>query len=71
MDEARSKHGSAHYHQWNWQCWGRLPGVIAEDGIVEFVKELCLRFGLFDDNTQVSLHVPVRKKKRHVKQFFE
>ncbi len=55
MDEARSKHGSAHYHQWNWQCWDRLPGVIAEEGLVEFVEELCLRFGLFDDNTQVSL----------------
>ncbi len=33
----------------------RLPGVIAEDGIVEFVEELCLRFGLFNDNTQVCL----------------
>ncbi len=34
----------------------RLPSVSAEDVIVEFVEELCLRFGLFDDNTQVRLH---------------
>ncbi len=29
--------------------------MIAEDGIVEFVEELCVRFGLFDDSTQVRL----------------
>ncbi len=55
MDAARSEHGSAHHHPWNWQCWNRLPGVSAEDGIVEFVEEPCLCFGLFDDNTQIRL----------------
>ncbi len=55
MDEARTKHGSAHHPRWNWLCWNSLPGVSAEDGIVEFVEELCLHFGLFDDNTQIRL----------------
>ncbi len=32
-----------------------VPGVTAEDGIVEFVMELCLRFGLYDDGTQIRL----------------
>ncbi len=29
--------------------------VSAEDGIVEFVVEICMHFGSFDDNTQVRL----------------
>ncbi len=55
MDKARSKHGSAHHHRFNWQCWNRLPSVSAEDSTVEFVEELCVRLGLFDDNTQIRL----------------
>ncbi len=55
MDKARSKHGSAHHHRWNWQCWNRLPGVSVADGIVEFVEKLCLRFEHFDDSTQFRL----------------
>ncbi len=42
MDKARSKHGNAHHHRWNWQCWHRLPVVSAEVGIVEFVTNLHL-----------------------------
>ncbi len=52
MDKARSKCGNAHHHRWNWQCCDGMLVVSAEDGIVEFVEELCLHFGLFDDNTQ-------------------
>ncbi len=37
----------------NWLYWGRLS--VMEDGIEEFVDELGLRFGLFDDNTQIRL----------------
>ncbi len=55
MDKSKSKYGSAHRHRWNWQCWNKLPGVSAEGGIVDFVEELCLRFGLFDDSTQIRL----------------
>ncbi len=55
MDKAKSKHGSAHRHRWNWQCWNKLPGVSAEGGIVEFVMDLSLRFGLFVDSTQIRL----------------
>ncbi len=55
MDKARSKYGNDHHIRWNWQCWDGLPIVSAEDGIVEFVEELSLRFGLFDDNTQICL----------------
>ncbi len=36
--------------------WVGLPVVRAEDGIVEFIEKLSLRFGLFDDNTQLCLH---------------
>ncbi len=53
MGKARSKHGSAHHHR--WQCWNKLAGVSVEDGIVEFVEEHCLRFGLFNDNIHIRL----------------
>ncbi len=53
MDEARSKYVIAHHHRWNWQSWNTLPGVGAEHGVVQLVEELCLRFGLIDDNTQI------------------
>ncbi len=49
MGKARSKPRSAHHHRWNWQCWNGSPIVRVENGIVEFVEELCRRFGLFDD----------------------
>ncbi len=55
MDKARSKFGNAHHHRWNWQCCDGMLVVSAEDGIVEFVEELCLRFRLFDDSIQVPL----------------
>ncbi len=55
MDKARSNYGNAHQHRWNWQCWDSLPVVSAEDGIVEFVVEICMHFGSFDNNTQVRL----------------
>ncbi len=55
MDEATSKYRNAHLHRWNWQCWDRLPVVSAEDAINEFVEEPNLRFGLFDDNTEIRL----------------
>ncbi len=53
MDEARSKYVIAHHHRWNWQSWNTLPGV------VELVEELCLRFGLIDDNTQIRLRIRI------------
>ncbi len=37
----------------HWLYWGKLS--VVEDGIEEFVDELSLRFGLFDDNTQIRL----------------
>ncbi len=37
----------------HWVYWGRLS--LVEDGVEEFVDELSLRFGLFDDNTQIRL----------------
>ncbi len=37
----------------HWVYWGRLS--VVEDGIEKFVDELGLRFGLFDDNTQIRI----------------
>ncbi len=32
-----------------------MPVVSAEDGIVEFIEELCLHIGLFHDDTTIRL----------------
>ncbi len=53
--EARNKYGNAHHRRWNWQCWDRSSVVSAEGDIVEFVEELILCYGLFNDNTRTSL----------------
>ncbi len=55
MEEVRRKHRNAHNHLCNWQCWDRLPVVRVEDGILEFVEEFSLRFGLLKSNTQIRL----------------
>ncbi len=45
MDKARSKPIITNGISSAW-----LLGVNAEDGIEEFVEELCVHFGLYDDN---------------------
>ncbi len=55
MDNARTKYGNAHHHRWSRKCWDRWSVVMAEEGIAEFVEELSLLFGLFDEDTQIRL----------------